>query len=95
MKMAIKVFEQSFEDYITGASNRLAYAAAKAGLEGLTRAIAMETAKNNITVNALALGFFDKGMIGIIVILEGIRVSPEPVETNIREIVGRFRLIGK
>ena len=40
-----------------------AYAAAKAGLEGLTRAIAMETAKNNITVNAIALGFFDKGMI--------------------------------
>ncbi len=40
-----------------------AYAAAKAGLEGLTRAIAIETAKNNITVNAIALGFFDKGMI--------------------------------
>jgi len=40
-----------------------AYAAAKAGLEGLTRAIAIETAKNNITANAIALGFFDKGMI--------------------------------
>lgn len=40
-----------------------AYAAAKAGLEGLTRATAVETAKNNITVNAIALGFFDKGMI--------------------------------
>ena len=40
-----------------------AYAAAKAGLEGLTRAVAVETAKNNITVNAIALGFFDKGMI--------------------------------
>ena len=40
-----------------------AYAAAKAGLEGLTRAIAIETAKSNITCNAIALGFFDKGMI--------------------------------
>ena len=40
-----------------------AYAAAKAGLEGLTRATAIETAKHNITVNAIALGFFDKGMI--------------------------------
>ncbi len=40
-----------------------AYAAAKAGLEGLTRVIAIETAKNNITANAIALGFFDKGMI--------------------------------
>ena len=40
-----------------------AYAAAKAGLEGLTRAVAVETAKKNITVNSIALGFFDKGMI--------------------------------
>lgn len=40
-----------------------AYAAAKSGLEGLTRATAIETAKSNITVNAIALGFFDKGMI--------------------------------
>ena len=40
-----------------------AYAAAKAGLEGFTRAVAIETSKYNITSNAIALGFFDKGMI--------------------------------
>ena len=40
-----------------------AYAAAKAGLEGWTRAVAIETSKSGITSNAIALGFFDKGMI--------------------------------
>ena len=43
-----------------------AYAASKAGLEGFTRAVAMETAKNNITLNAIALGFFEKGMINVL-----------------------------
>lgn len=40
-----------------------AYAASKAGLEGLTRALAVENATKGITVNALALGYFAAGMI--------------------------------
>ena len=40
-----------------------AYAASKAGIEGLTRATAVEVAKRGITVNALALGYFDAGII--------------------------------
>lgn len=37
--------------------NNVAYASAKAGLVGLTRALALDEAKNNITVNAVAPGW--------------------------------------
>lgn len=40
-----------------------AYAASKAALEGLTRAQAVELAHFNITVNCIAPGYFDTGMI--------------------------------
>lgn len=38
------------------------YAASKAGLEGFTRALALELASRNITVNAVAPGFIDTDM---------------------------------
>lgn len=40
-----------------------AYAASKAALEGLTKAQAIELAHFNITVNCIAPGYFDAGMI--------------------------------
>ncbi|MFH1230025.1 MAG: SDR family oxidoreductase [Planctomycetota bacterium] len=45
---------------IIGASH---YCAAKAGIIGLTKALAAELVNKNITVNALALGYFEYGMI--------------------------------
>lgn len=47
----------------TGIPGTSAYAASKAGLWGLTKAIATENAKKNITINTLNLGYFDIGMI--------------------------------
>ncbi len=47
----------------TGHIGTAAYAASKAGLIGLTKTMAKELANNNITVNALALGYFSTGMI--------------------------------
>ena len=44
---------------VFGAAN---YAASKAGLFGLTKSVAREVARKGITVNALALGYFDVGM---------------------------------
>ena len=47
----------------TGVAGTAAYAASKAGLLGLTKTVSKETAASGITVNALALGYFDQGMI--------------------------------
>jgi 3-oxoacyl-[acyl-carrier protein] reductase len=48
----------------TGIAGTSAYASSKAGLFGLTRAVAREVAGQGITVNCLALGYFDAGMGG-------------------------------
>jgi 3-oxoacyl-[acyl-carrier protein] reductase len=45
---------------VIGASN---YAAAKAGVIGFTKSVAQEVARKNITVNAIALGFVNTGML--------------------------------
>lgn len=47
----------------TGAVGTSAYAASKAGLIGLTKTLARELATAGITVNALALGYFNTGII--------------------------------
>src|SRR5947209_4957619 len=45
-----------------GNAGQANYAAAKAGIEGLTRALARELASRNITVNCVAPGFIDTDM---------------------------------
>ncbi|HUJ02671.1 MAG TPA: SDR family oxidoreductase, partial [Rhizomicrobium sp.] len=46
----------------TGNAGQANYVASKAGLIGLTRAIAVEVASRNITVNAIAPGFVETPM---------------------------------
>lgn len=48
----------------TGVVGAAHYCAAKAGIIGLTKALALELAPKNITVNAMSLGYFDCGLIG-------------------------------
>jgi 3-oxoacyl-[acyl-carrier protein] reductase len=50
----------------TGNSGQANYVAAKAGLIGLTKAIAIEIASRNITVNAVAPGFIETPMTDIL-----------------------------
>lgn len=47
----------------TGFIGASAYAASKAGLLGMVKTISKEVANKNITINAIALGYFNAGMI--------------------------------
>lgn len=68
---------------VSGASCEAAYSASKAGLNGLTKALAKELAPSNIQVNALACGVIDTQM--------NARLSPEERRELSEEIpAGRF-----
>ena len=66
-----------------GVPGTSAYAASKTGLDGLTKTLAVENAGKNIRVNALALGYFDAGIMT--------RLPPEIQESIRAEIpVGKL-----
>jgi NAD(P)-dependent dehydrogenase (short-subunit alcohol dehydrogenase family) len=67
----------------TGVVGTAAYAASKAGLIGLTKTVSKETATSGITVNCLALGYFEVGMID--------EVNPE-MQTKIIQSIPQQRL---
>jgi 3-oxoacyl-[acyl-carrier protein] reductase len=47
---------------VTGMAGQTNYSAAKAGIIGLTKALALESAKKKVTVNAVAPGFIETDM---------------------------------
>lgn len=61
-----------------GAVGATHYSAAKAGINGLTRSLALELSNKNITVNAIALGYCDCGLINDI---------PQHQQLMIKEII--------
>jgi NAD(P)-dependent dehydrogenase (short-subunit alcohol dehydrogenase family) len=46
-----------------GVPGTVAYAVSKSGLEGLCKTVAKETAKQDITINNIALGYFNAGLL--------------------------------
>ncbi len=63
---------------LMGIPGTIAYASSKAALEGLCKTVAKETAKQNITVNNIALGYFEAGLLYQI---------PEDLRNQIRETI--------
>lgn len=66
---------------ILGGMGQCSYAATKAGLLGLTKTVALEGARRNITCNAVILGVFDRGSF--------FEVAPEFRERIIKKVALR------
>lgn len=68
---------------LTGVAGAANYAAAKAGVIGLTKSVARELAEREVTVNAIAVGFIEVGML---------RRLPQKLQDTILGLipVGRF-----
>ena len=67
----------------TGAIGAAHYAAAKAAVAGFTKSVAREAASSGVTVNAVALGYFDCGLFEEI---------PAEIQNDIRQAIPLGRL---
>jgi 3-oxoacyl-[acyl-carrier protein] reductase len=70
---------------VIGNRGQVNYSAAKAGLIGATKALAVELATRNITVNSVAPGLIDTGMLDTVPVEHALKAVPmnrvgQPVE---------------
>lgn len=63
---------------LSGQAGQTSYAAAKAGVIGFTKSLALEAASRNITVNAVAPGYTDTAMVSA--------VRPEVMEQILKAV---------
>lgn len=79
---------------VKGAARMTAYTAAKHGVVGFTRALARETIKTDITVNAVCPGFTDTGMTeqGVRELMSAKRISREDALAMITRVIPSGRL---
>ncbi|KJV48102.1 3-ketoacyl-ACP reductase [Pantoea sp. BL1] len=75
---------------IMGNRGQVNYSAAKAGIIGATKALAIELAKRKITVNCIAPGLIDTGMTGLepMVIDEALKIIPMKRMGAAEEVAG-------
>lgn len=72
---------------VLGMPGRSSYAAAKAGVEGLTRTLAVEWAPDGIRVNAVAPGYIDSHMTAGLVAAGHLRLEPILARTPLHRLV--------
>jgi len=77
-----------------GVRGTSAYAASKAGLNGMIKSIAIENARHNVLINNLNLGYFDLGMTHKIKNYEKIKESIPVLEFgNVGEIISAIHFL--
>jgi 3-hydroxybutyrate dehydrogenase len=79
---------------VQGANRMTAYAAAKHGVVGLTKSLALETVKHGITVNAVCPGYTDTDMTeqGVQELMAAKKVSRDEARAMITRVIPRGRL---
>ena len=79
---------------VRGAPRMSAYAAAKHGVVGLTRSLALETAKFGITVNAVCPGYTDTDMTeqGVRELMAAKKISRDEARAMITRVIPRGRM---
>jgi 3-oxoacyl-[acyl-carrier protein] reductase len=78
---------------VLGARGQTSYAAAKAGLIGATKSLALEFARRNITVNAVAPGFIDTEMLAGIPLDDVVRLVPLGRLGRVDEVASLVRFL--
>lgn len=78
-----RIVNLSSVNAVRGQAGQVNYAAAKAGVIGFTKALALESASKGITVNAIAPGYIDTDMV---------RAVPENILENIIKAIPTKRL---
>lgn len=75
---------------IVGNRGQVNYSAAKAGIIGATKALALELAKRKITVNCIAPGLIDTGILDMepIALQEAMKIIPLRRMGNVEEVAG-------
>lgn len=75
---------------IVGNRGQVNYSAAKAGIIGATKALALELAKRKITVNCIAPGLIDTGILDMepIALQEAMKMIPLRRMGNVEEVAG-------
>jgi 3-oxoacyl-[acyl-carrier protein] reductase len=73
---------------LVGNRGQVNYSAAKAGIMGATKALALELAKRSITVNCVAPGLIDTGMVEPEVLEEALKIIPLRRMGHVDEVAG-------
>lgn len=87
-RRASRIVTMSSVSGVAGNRGQVNYSAAKAGIIGATKALAVELAKRKITVNCVAPGLIDTEMVEDVALEEALKMIPMQRVGHVNEVAG-------